>query len=263
MTKEDYIGEDGLLHCGVCDEAKEAYIPIDNIWEKDRRIRNCRCVREYYEAQKAEDDHTRHLKEVERLKRNCFAYSNFTDDTFENSKIKNKQFVYCQDYVHNWEEAKEKNIGLLFWGDVGTGKTYLATCVANALIEREVSVRMLNFSHILNSGFETRNELLEDICCCSLLIIDDFGSERETEYGLETIHSVLDARYSCGKPMIVTTNLPLQTINNPTDIMHKKIYDRLKNCVPVQFTGDSFRKDIGNQKKEALRQILLNAQESF
>ena len=55
MTKEDYIGEDGLLHCGVCDEAKEAYIPIDNIWGKDRRIRNCRCVREYYEAQKAED----------------------------------------------------------------------------------------------------------------------------------------------------------------------------------------------------------------
>ena len=89
---------------------------------------------------------------------------------------------------------------MLFWGDVGTGKPYLAACVANALIEREVSV---------------------------------------------------------------TTNLPLQTINNPTDVMHKKIYDRLKNCVPVQFTGESFRKDIGNQKKEEFRQILLNAQESF
>ena len=96
-----------------------------------------------------------------------------------------------------------------------------------------------------------------------MLIIDDLGSERETEYGLETIHSVLDARYNCGKPMIVTTNLPLQTINNPTDVMHKKIYDRLKNCVPVQFTGEIFRKDIGNQKKEEFRQILLNAQESF
>lgn len=140
---------------------------------------------------------------------------------------------------------------------------YLAACIANALIEQEVSVKMLNFSHILNSGFETRNELLEDICRCSLLIIDDFGSERETEYGLETIHSVLDARYNCGKPMIVTTNLPLQTINHPTDVMHKKIYDRLKNCVPIQFTGESFRKDIGNQKKEEFRQIVLNAHDSF
>ena len=106
-------------------------------------------------------------------------------------------------------------------------------------------MRMLNFSHILNAGFDTKNELLEDICRCSLLVIDDFGSERESEYGLETIHSVLDARYNCGKPMIVTTNLPLQTINHPTDVMHKKIYDRLKNCVPIQFTGESFRKDIG------------------
>ena len=263
MTKEDYIGEDGLLHCGICGEAKEAYLPQNSFFGKDRRSRNCRCVREYHEAQKLQNEQTRHLQEVDRLRRNCFRYSNYANVTFENSKIHNKQFVYCQGYVNNWEESKEKNIGLLFWGDVGTGKTYLAACVANALIEQEVSVRMLNFSHILNSGFETRNELLEDICRCSLLIIDDFGSERETEYGLETIHSVLDARYNCGKPMIVTTNLSLQTINNPTDVMHKKIYDRLKNCVPVQFTGESFRKDIGNQKKEEFRQIVLNAHDSF
>ena len=176
MTKEDYIGEDGLLHCGICGEAKEAYVPKELFFGKDRHSRNCRCVREYHEAQDAESERTRHLHEVERLKRNCFRYSNFTDVTFENSKIKNKQFVYCQDYVHNWEESKEKNIGLLFWGDVGTGKTYLAACIANALIEQEVSVRMFNFSHILNAGFDTKNELLEDICRCSLLIIDDFGS---------------------------------------------------------------------------------------
>ena len=263
MTKEDYIGEDGLLYCGICGEAKEAYLPHNNFFGKDRRSRNCRCFREYHEAQKSEDEHTRHLQKVDELKRNCFRYSNYVNVTFENSKTKNKQFVYCLDYVNNWEKSKENNIGLLFWGDVGTGKTYLAACIANALIEQEVSVKMLNFSHILNSGFETRNELLEDICRCSLLIIDDFGSERETEYGLEIIHSVLDARYNCGKPMIVTTNLPLQTINNPPDVMHKKIYDRLKNCVPVQFTGESFRKDIGNQKKEEFRQILLNAHDSF
>lgn len=63
--------------------------------------------------------------------------------------------------------------------------------------------------------------------------------------------------------MIVTTNLPLQIINNPTDMMHKKIYDRLKNCVPVQFVGESFRKDIGNQKKEEFRQMLLKGCDSF
>ena len=104
MTKEDYIGEDGLLHCGICDEAKEAFISPDNIWGKDRRSRNCRCVREYHDAKKAADDHTRHLNEVDKLRRNCFQYSNYANVTFENSKTKNKQFVYCLDYVNNWEK---------------------------------------------------------------------------------------------------------------------------------------------------------------
>ena len=125
MTKEDYIGEDGLLYCGICDEAKEAYLTHNNFFGKDRRPRNCRCVREYHEAKKAEDEHTRHLQEVDQLRRNCFRYSNYTNVTFENSKTKNKQFTYCQDYVNNWEKSKENNIGLLFWGDVGTGKHIL------------------------------------------------------------------------------------------------------------------------------------------
>lgn len=63
--------------------------------------------------------------------------------------------------------------------------------------------------------------------------------------------------------MIVTTNLPLQAIRNPADIMHKKIYDRLENCVPIQFTGESHRKAIGTQKMEEFRQVLMNAQGSF
>lgn len=263
MTKEDYIGEDGLLHCGVCGEAKQAYLSKDTFWGKVCRPRMCRCERENQDREMKQRLEKEHMQKVKELRRSCFQYSNYADATFQNSKVENKQSAFCQEYVKDWKQMKAKNIGMLFWGDVGNGKTYFAACVANALIEQEVSVRMLNFSHILNSGFETRNELLEDICRCSLLIIDDFGSERETDYGLEMIHSVLDARYNCGKPMIVTTNLPLQTINNPTDVMHKKIYDRLKNCVPVQFTGESFRKDIGKQKKEALQQILLNAQESF
>ena len=263
MTKEDYIGEDGLLHCGICGEAKQAYLPQNMFFGKDRRPRMCRCEREYHEKETKRKLEKEHIQNVKELRRNCFQYSNYADATFQNSKVENKQSAFCQEYVKGWEQMKAKNIGMLFWGDVGTGKTYLAACIANALIEQEVSVRMLNFSHILNSGFETRNELLEDICRCSLLIIDDFGSERETEYGLEIIHSVLDARYSSGKPMIVTTNLPLQTIQNPTDIMHKKIYDRLANCVPVQFTGESFRKDIGSQKMDDFRQIILNAHDSF
>ena len=43
-----------------------------------------------------------------------------------------------------------ENIGLLLWGGVGTGKSFLAGCIANALMAQEVPVRMTNFAHILN-----------------------------------------------------------------------------------------------------------------
>ena len=95
MTKEDYIGEDGLLHCGICGEAKEAYVPKELFFGKDRHTRNCRCVREYHEAQKAESEQTRHLHEVDRLRRKCFQHSNYADATFQNSKVENKQSVFC------------------------------------------------------------------------------------------------------------------------------------------------------------------------
>ena len=53
-------------------------------------------------------------------------------------------------YVEHWEIMREENIGYLLWGKVGTGKSYFGGCIANALMEQEVAVRMTNFSAILN-----------------------------------------------------------------------------------------------------------------
>ena len=73
------------------------------------------------------------------------------------------------------------------------------------------------------------------------MILDDFGMERGTEYGLEQIYAVIDGRYRSGKPLIATTNLTLQELKNPQDTAHARIYDRLlEMCVPVQFKGEEF-----------------------
>ena len=80
------------------------------------------------------------------------------------------------------------------------------------LMEQEISVRMTNFSAILNdltASFEGRNEYIEHLCRFPLLILDDFGMERGTEYGLEQVYNVIDSRYRSRKPLIVTTNLSL------------------------------------------------------
>ena len=148
---------------------------------------------------------------------------------------------------------RTENIGYLFWGGVGTGKSYLAACIANALMEKEIAVRMTNFATILGdlaASFEGRNEYISRLCRYPLLILDDFGMERGTEYGLEQVYSVIDSRYRSGKPLIVTTNLTLDDLHNPEDTAHSRIYDRLTSMCPRSaFTGDNFRQETATKWK--------------
>ena len=149
-------------------------------------------------------------------------------------------------------------MGLLLWGNVGTGKTFFAACIANALVEKHISVRMTNFSTILNDLFsETdKNKYLERLNDHNLLIIDDLGIERDTEYALEQVYNIIDTRYKSGKPLIITTNLTLEELKNPIDVAHKRIYDRvLGMCVPVMFNGSNFRNQEAANKMETARKL--------
>ena len=155
---------------------------------------------------------------------------------------------------------RAENLGLLLWGSVGTGKSFLAGCIANALMEQEVPVRMTSFSRImneLNNSFSGRNEVVDRLCCFPLLIIDDFGMERSTEYALEQVYNIVDSRYRSRKPLIVTTNLTLDEIRHPQDTAHARIYDRiLEMCVPVSCIGASFRKENAQKKLESMKSLI-------
>ena len=167
---------------------------------------------------------------------------------------------YTHRYVEQWQTMRSENIGLLFWGGVGTGKSFLAGCIANALMAQEVPVCMTNFAHILNelnNSFSGRNEVVERLCRYPLLIIDDFGMERGTEYALEQIYNIVDSRYRSRKPLIVTTNLTLDEIRHPQDTAHARIYDRLlEMCVPISCIGISFRKETAQEKLERLKVLI-------
>ena len=116
-------------------------------------------------------------------------------------------------YVENWKEAYKNNTGLLLFGDVGTGKSFFAGCIANALLDRDVPVLMTNFPTILNrlTGMfsEDRADFIASFDEYDLLIIDDLGVERSTEYAMEQMFFVIDSRYRSRRPMIITTNLKL------------------------------------------------------
>ena len=87
--------------------------------------------------------------------------------------------------------------------------------------------------------------------------IDDFGMERGTEYGLEQVYNVIDSRYRSRKPLIVTTNLTLDSLQNPLDTAHARIYDRLlEMCAPILFTGENFRRETAQAKLNRLKELM-------
>ena len=259
---EDYTGEDGLLYCGKCRKPKEGYFAPDKaaIFGRDRHPAECDCQRAAREKQQAAESRQKHLEKVEDLKRRGFTDPAMRNWTFEHDNGRNPQTETARFYVESWETMQAENIGYLFWGGVGTGKSYLAACIANALMEKEVAVCMTNFATILNdlaASFDGRNEYISRLCSFPLLIIDDFGMERGTEYGLEQVYNVIDSRYRSRKPLIVTTNLTLEELQHPEDTAHARIYDRLlEMCSPLCFTGENLRKAAAQGKMEQLKRLL-------
>src|SRR5699024_1418716 len=147
---EDYTGEDGVLYCGKCRKPKEAYFAPDKaaIFGRDRHPAECDCQRAAREEREAAEKRRRYLDAVEERKRRGFTDPTTRDWTFENDNGRNPQAGIARRYVEHWEDMRADNIGCLFWGGVGTGKSYLAGCIANALMEKEIPVHMTNFALI-------------------------------------------------------------------------------------------------------------------
>jgi DNA replication protein DnaC len=240
--EKEYMGEDGLLHCSKCHHKTETVIkhPFTGEERKVRCVCKCRTeMDDFNERQKRE--------ELERKKRICFAESNMSNWTFANDDGKNEKISNAmRNYVKNFTDFKKDGKGLLLYGSVGTGKTYFAACIANALIDEGYSVLMTNFARLTNSiqgTFDGKNEFIDSLQRYTLLIIDDLGAERKSEYMQETVFNIIDARYRSGLPFIITTNLTAEEIKKPQEVGYSRIYDRiLERCFPVAVTGESRRR---------------------
>ncbi len=255
----DYTGEDGLLYCGKCRTPKQFRMDVPPL-EGRLLPHPCRCEQERLDQEAVEQEARRYRQTVADLKRRGFTDPAMREWTFANDNDKCPQMKHARFYVEHWDTMQEENIGYLLWGGVGTGKSYFAGCIANALMEQEVAVRMTNFALILNdltASFEGRNEYISRLCRAPLLILDDFGMERGTEYGLEQVYNVIDSRYRSRRPLIVTTNLSLQDLQHSQDTAHARIYDRLlEMCAPIRFSGENFRKATAQDKLTRLKNLM-------
>lgn len=262
----DYTDDEGFLCCGTCRERKEMDITVPESLRPSgvMRVRqNCRCERERYEAQeKARREQDFQIR-MERLRRDGITDPAYLKYTFDQDDRRNPEVSdVCLKYVQNWDSMKADNIGILFYGDVGTGKSFLACCIANALLGRLVSVSVTNFPRILNTLQGTfddeRQKRIDRLQQYSLLVIDDLGVERDTAFSVEQVYNVIDTRARSGKPLIVTTNLSMKDLQNPPTLAHKRIYDRVLEMCPIRLklTGESRRVSNANDRKEKARRLL-------
>lgn len=237
--ENEYLAEDGLIHCRNCGGAREVIVKLFGEQKKVRCI--CKCMADKLEAEQEQD--RKRLIEINR--KECFRGSRHIHSRFETSE-ESEEMNIGRNYVKNFREFLDEGTGVLLFGKIGTGKSHIAACIANALIDKGFLCKMTNISTMVNelqASFEGRAGYIDNLRRYSLLIIDDLGIERNTEYMTEQLYNIIDARYTSGLPMIVTTNLSIKEMSKPANIESARIYDRiLDRCHPVEIKGTSRRR---------------------
>ena len=254
------IGEDGLAYCRICGEPVQRYIQWLDMPPRAVPIA-CKCIREEEAAWKAKQE----AEERERRRSICFGgvgLARLEGATFATDGGKNPgQKQHGEAYVARFEEMRDAGQGLLLCGGVGTGKSHLAAQISNALIDAGYRVYFATVGRIqadTASGYlDDRAEYIRSLNAYDLLVLDDLGAERGTEYMQELMFSVVDGRYSTGKPLIVTTNASVQDMKTPKTQMQERIYDRiLQMCFPIRFDGGSLRREDTKARYYKTQEIL-------
>ena len=257
---DDYINPtDGLKYCGKCHTPKEAYFPDGmDFGGIKTHATQCRCAKEQREKEEQERIAHETAMQISQLRMDAFKDIPAAMWRFDQAAVHTPQLEKAQKYVKHWEIFHKSGQGLLLFGGVGTGKSYAAGCIANALIDRKISVLFVHMTDVINrmqGNFGAdRENYLKSLMRPDLLILDDLGAERNTTYGKERVFDVINHRRLSCKPMIITTNISVNAMQKATDLDDRRIYDRiLEVCTPIAFTGESFRKSNAaeNLKKAA------------
>ncbi len=251
---------DGLLYCHKCHKKKEGRHIVPGKGELILPC-ICQCVEEENERIRQEKERQEFMDRVKRLKKMGFPDTEMAKWTFANDDLSNaKVSSIAQKYVEHFPEMKKRNKGLLLFGNVGTGKTFIAACIANALIEKGYPCLVTNFPRLTNTlqgMFEGRQEYIDGLNNFDLLVVDDLAAERDTEYMNETIQNIVDSRYRSGLPIIVTTNLTAEEIYNPSDIRKQRTYSRLlEMCFPVRVEHRDRRKAQAVTDRSEMEKLL-------
>ncbi|UOY92881.1 ATP-binding protein [Ectobacillus sp. JY-23] len=257
-----------ILNTSGCDEGTEGatcqhcgtFVPAFLVEVKELKIKRkvqptCHCVVEREEAFLREANNYTKRKEIEKL----FSISNlgerFQRSTFEaflEREGSTKAVSAAKQYVQEFESWKGES--LMIWGDPGNGKTHLAAAVANTLTAKGYIVVFQSVPELLQrirSTFNSDNkeneaQIMRALLECDLLILDDIGAEKATEWVEEKLFNIIDGRYRKEKPTFFTSNLQPKHLQ---DQVGKRSYDRMvETSLTVENKASSYRREIAKQR---------------
>ena len=260
LAEGDHIGEDGLVYCGKCGSRKQLRVKFGDKTHVVRCV--CKCESKELEEKKRQEEYEEQMRRINRLKEASMMDKKYREVTFDKYEVREenkKVFEMAKKYADRFQDMYEKNQGLLLYGPVGTGKSFTAACIGNYLLNNAKPVIMTSFVKILQDIWENDREAeyITILNSASLLIIDDLGTERETDYALEKVYNIIDSRVRANKPMIINSNLELNDMMECEDIRKKRIYDRiLECCYPMYVGGKSFRMMKAAQRFDEMKDFL-------
>ena len=250
--------KDGLIYCAKCNA------PLQHKYElngEQHIVRvKCNCSENQRVAEETEKSYIIKQERIKEAREAAFCDKRLLEYTFDKDDGANgKMSIASVNYVKHFDVFLQEGKGILFFGGVGVGKTFYAGCIANALIDAGYTVIFTNFIAIANEMFanKSKQEYIEKLSKCDLLILDDLASERDTEYMGELVQTIIDKRYMNRKPIIITTNLTSLELRKPKEIRQQRIYSRIyEMCLCLEIEGQDRRRVNLHNDYEKMKKLL-------
>ena len=175
-----------------------------------------------------------------------FINKNFSNyKTFDNITIKAKQIAI--DYAENIYAhfAFGTNLVIEGLGKVGTGKTHLACSIAHSAIEQGVPTKFINVVSMISELKERINipQFIKSYADIDLLIIDDLGKEKNSEFVSRTVYQIINIRYEKEIPTIITTEGAMSTMTSHYKEKGNAIQSRIaENYILITLNGEDYRR---------------------
>ena len=251
--------KDGLLFCGKCHTPKQAMVMLLGVYDKVSI--QCDCSKKRRDAEREAWEREKRAEYVKRLRAEAFPDSRMGTWTFEQDDGANPISQAMKQYAENFDVIKKNPVnGLILYGATGTGKSFLAACIANRIIDRGIPVLMTSFDRIRNELDQrkgARQDYFDYLAHIPLLVLDDLAAESSVGYMKEIVFGVINARAQSGLPLIITTNMTSAELKKPANEESNRVFSRILGmCQPIEIKGDDRRHDALRNGSRALMDII-------